>query len=204
VTESAEPGAREPAARESVVRGSAGRAPAAKPPVNWKRRILIIAIGVVLLVIGYFIAKAFLPRWWAQRIGSQVGGSFAGGIWWGLFYGVIFTLLPLVIAWQAIRRKWPVPVRIAVVVLALLVAAPNLMTLGIVLGTGSASHAAQRILDVDGPAFRGATLVGVIFAVLFAGFLLFLVESRRRRTIQLRKLQGDRRSQRPEAPPKPQ
>jgi hypothetical protein len=175
------------------------RAPAPKPPVNWKRRSLIIGVGIVLLVIAYFIAKAFLPRWWAQRIGSQVGGSFAGGIWWGLFYGVIFTLLPLLIAWQAIRRKWPMPARIAVVVLALIVAAPNLMTLGIVLGTGSASHAAQRILDVDGPAFRGATLVGVIFAVLFGAFLLFLMESRRRRTIQLRKLQGDQRRRDTEA-----
>ncbi len=160
------------------------------PPVNWKRRFIVGSVAVVLLVIGFFIVRAFLPRWWAQRVGSQVGRSFAGGIWWGLFYGIIFTLVPLLIAWQAVRRRWSIPTRIVIVAAALLVAAPNLMTLGIVLGSGNAAHAGQRILDVDAPAFRGASLIGAICAVGFACFLWFLVWSRRRRKIQIDKLKG--------------
>jgi hypothetical protein len=163
------------------------------PPVNWKRRFIIGGSGLVLLVIGFFIVRAFLPRWWAQRVGSQVGGSFAGGIWWGLFYGIIFTLVPLLIARQAVRKRWNIPVRIVIVAAALLVAAPNLMTLGIVLGSGSAAHAGQRILDVDAPAFRGASLIGAICAVAFGCFLLFLIWSRRRRKIQIDKLKGEAR-----------
>jgi hypothetical protein len=166
---------------------------APQPPVNWKRRIIIGAVAVVLLVLLFFFLRAFLPRWWAQRIRSQVGGSFAGGVWWGLFYGVIFTFVPLLIAWQAIRRRWSVPLRITVVVVALLFAAPNLMTLGIVLGAGNAAHAGQRILDVDAPAFRGASLIGAICGAAFAGFLIFVFWSRERRKIQIEELQSEAR-----------
>ena len=65
--------------------------------------------------------------------------------------------------------------------LAVLLAIPNLMTLGIVLGTGNAAHAGDRILDVEAPAFRGATLVGALIALGMVGFVGYLVVSRRER-----------------------
>ena len=49
------------------------------------------------------------------------------------------------------------------------------MTLGIVLGVGSGAHAGDRILDVEAPAFRGATLAGAILAALLAGYIWYLL-----------------------------
>ena len=65
--------------------------------------------------------------------------------------------------------------------LALLFALPNLMTLSIVLGGNSAAHAGQRIMDVEAPGFRGASLVGAIIAVLvFVGVVVLTMQYRRR------------------------
>jgi MFS family permease len=168
---------------------SAAHAIEARSP--WKRRIIFGLIGIVLLVLGYFFAAAFLPRWWAHRVGSQVGGSFASGVIWGLFYGVIFTAIPLLVARQAIRKRWRWQTRVGIVVAALVLATPNLMTLGIVFGGGSAAHAGERILDVEGPAFRWATFFGALGGVVVAGVVQYLVSSRRRRGREVKKLRNE-------------
>jgi len=147
---------------------------------NWSRRIGV-GIGVVVAVtlVG-LVGAAFLPRWWAQRIGDQVEGSITTGGFLGLFYGFVFTLLPLVLLWLAFRfpRSWRH--RGIAVVVAVLLAAPNLLTLGIVLGTGNGAHAGDRILDVEAPAFRGGTLAGALLASACLGGAWYLVRSRRR------------------------
>jgi uncharacterized membrane protein YccC len=73
---------------------------------------------------------------------------------------------------------------------AILLALPNLLTLGIVLGSGKAAHAGERTLDVDAPGFRGATLGAVIAAVI--AFLLweYLMYSRRRARDQVHRLRA--------------
>jgi MFS family permease len=165
----------------------------------WKRRVILGLIGMVLLIAGYFFSVSFFPRWWAQRVGSQVNKSFAAGVLWGLFYGVIFTVMPLLVARQAIRKRWRWQTRIGIVAAALVLALPNLLTLGIVTGTGSAAHAGQRILDVDAPAFRGATLFGVIGGAVLAGITQYLVTSRRRRGRELKELRSEVRRRDDEA-----
>ena len=167
----------------------------------WKRRVIFGLIGIVLLVAGYFFSVSFFPRWWAQRVGSQVNKSFAAGVLWGLFYGVIFTAIPLLVARQAIRKRWRWQTRIGIVAAALVLALPNLLTLGIVIGTGNAAHAGERILDVDAPAFRWATLFGVIGGVVVAGTIQYLVTSRRRRGRELRELRSEVRRRDDEAHP---
>lgn len=129
---------------------------------EWRNRGLVVLIGLALLVLLYFVAAAFLPRWWAQRVGDQVHGSFSAGILWGLFYGIVFSFFPLLLAWQIRRRPLPWQVRTGMVIVALLLAIPNLLTLSIVVGVSRAASAGDRILDVDAPAFRGATLAGAI------------------------------------------
>jgi hypothetical protein len=126
------------------------------------------------------LGAAFLPRWWAQRIGDQVGGSITTGGFLGLFYGFVFTLLPLVVLWFAIRFLHTWRKRAVAVGVAVLLAAPNLLTLGIVLGTGNAAHAGDRTLDVEAPAFRGGTLAGALLAGACVGGAWYLVGSRRR------------------------
>ncbi len=60
--------------------------------------------------------------------------------------------------------------QIVLLILGVLVVLPNLLTLSVVLGGNSAAHAGERIMDVDAPGFRGASLAGAIIGVvLFLG-----------------------------------
>jgi hypothetical protein len=147
---------------------------------NWSRRLGVGALLVGLLVVGGLIASATVPRWWAQRVGDQVNGSITQGVFVGLFYGFLFTLLPIAILALVLRWRRTWKWLAAGLLLALLAAAPNLMTLGIVLGTGNAAHAGDRTLDVEAPAFRGASLAGAILAVALVLFVVHLVLTRRR------------------------
>jgi len=156
---------------------------------NWSRRLLFAGIVIVVVLGGGLIASATIPRWWAQRIGDQVDGSIVAGTLIGLFYGFVFTALPLLVLAAVFRwRRTPRAIAVAVG-FAVILAIPNLMTLGIVLGTGNAAHAGERILDVEAPAFRGASLVGALIALAMTGFVFYLIVSReraRRRTADLR------------------
>ena len=147
---------------------------------NWSRRTIVAVCLLVGLAVVWLTGAAFLPRWWAQRIGDQVGGSITSGTNVGLFYGFVFTLVPLVLVWLAFRIFDSWRLRTAGILVALLVATPNLLTLGIVLGTGSGAHAGDRILDVEAPAFRGATLVGALIAFGCVAGAWYLLVSRRR------------------------
>jgi hypothetical protein len=89
-------------------------------------------------------------------------------------------VLPLVIAWFALRRLDSWKGRLLVLGVAVLLAAPNLLTLSIVLGVGSAAHAGDRTFDVEAPGFRASSLVGAIAAVLAFTMVAWLLRSRRR------------------------
>jgi hypothetical protein len=147
---------------------------------NWSRRLILAGAIVATVLLGGLIASATIPRWWAQRIGDQIDGSITQGVLVGLFYGFVFTALPLLVLAAVLRwrRTWRALTVGAAV--ALVLAAPNLMTLGIVLGTGNAAHAGERILDVEAPAFRGATLAGALLAVALVGLVAYLTVSRDR------------------------
>jgi MFS family permease len=161
-----------------------GRAPAPSSQggreVNWSRRIVIGGILLLVAVVLFFIGAAFLPRWWSHRIGDQVGGSTASGIGLGLFYGSVFTFIALVALWFAFRKRRPWKVWLLMLVGVVLLASPNLLTLGIVVGTGDAAHAGERTLDVEGPYFRASSLIGAIGAAVVFTVLLYVLSSRRR------------------------
>jgi hypothetical protein len=156
------------------------RSPASPPDVNWSRRIVVSLVVLGLFALLALFGAAFLPRWWAQRIGDQVQGSITTGVFVGLFYGFVFTLVPFALLWVAFRILESWKLRAAAVVVAVLIAAPNLLTLGIVLGGGNGAHAGDRTLDVEAPAFRGATLVGALLAIACVATAWYLVSSRRR------------------------
>lgn len=154
-----------------------------------KRLIGVVAVIVAVWLL-YLFLSAFLPRWWAQVIGNAVDGSFSAGAWWGLVVGAVFTAVPVLFLAQAVlpRRSWPL--RGAFVVLAALFAVPNLLTLGIVLGTSAASHAGERILDVDGPAFRGGSAWGAVLGGVVALTLVTMGVLYRRRGARLKELRS--------------
>jgi hypothetical protein len=166
--------------REASTRTLTSTAPIEPDRPNWRRRALWIGGGIVFVLVLGLIASATVPRWWAQQVGKQVDGSITTGVFVGLFYGFVFTLVPLVILVGVFlwRRTWRV-LAIALAV-AVILASPNLMTLGIVLGNGNAAHAGDRILDVEAPAFRGASLVGAAVAIVLVAYILHLRASRRR------------------------
>ena len=146
---------------------------------NWKRTAILAGVAVVLLVAGYFILGAFIPRWWSQRIGSAVHGSFTTGTVMGLCIGFTFTLVPLFVLTLALRPRTRWKLRIGWFVLAVILAAPNLASLTVVVGNGSGAHAGQRTMDVDAPAFRGASLTGVIVAAAIYLLVMFFILRRR-------------------------
>lgn len=157
---------------------------------NWKRRAILVGAGIVLLLIAYFILAAFLPRWWSLRVEELADRTFTKGILWGLLFGIVCTFAPLVFFWSAWSvRKGRAGKQLAIgsVVLAVVTAIPNLLTLTIVLGTSNAAHAGQRTLDTSAPGFRGATALGAIIAVVLVALLVFVVvrRNRRRRTVAL-------------------
>ena len=89
-------------------------------------------------------------------------------------------MLALAIAWFGLRRVHSWKGRLLVLGVALLIAAPNLLTLSIVLGVGNASHAGERTLDVEAPGFRASSLIGAVCASLALVALALLLRSRRR------------------------
>jgi hypothetical protein len=154
--------------------------------------VIVLAL-VVLGLIVVLVAVTALPRWWAQRVGDQVDGDLTNGLVIGFSYGFLATLLPLaVLALVArfFRRSWLawlVGIGVAVVL-----AAPNLLTLWIVVGAGSGAHAGDRTLDVIAPWFRGGMLFGVIAGLAVVVYVLFVVASRRRAREKVDRLRGER------------
>jgi MFS family permease len=163
---------------------------------DWKRRIVLALLVAGVVIVLTLTGEAFLPRWWAQRVGDQVQGSIVTGILVGLFYGFVFTLLPLALVWFAFEVFDSWRTRGIALALAVLLAAPNLLTLGIVLGRGNGPHAGDRVLDVEAPAFRGACLVGALLAVLALAVAWYLLASRRRAR---RRLEATRSTPEPQA-----
>lgn len=170
-------------------------APAPAPGQSPLKRRLLIGVGVLVgVVLLYYIGGATVPRWWAHRIGDQVDGSGTAGIALGLFYGFVFTFLPLMVLTFALVRRRSWRARAWLIGLAVLLALPNLFTLGIVLGTGSAAHAGERTLDVEAPYFRGATLVGAVIGALAVVGVRYLLLSRRRAKEREARLRGELRA----------
>lgn len=147
---------------------------------DWGRRAMWVGGGLVVLVIATLIASATVPRWWAHRVGAQVDGSITQGTLLGLVYGFVFTFLPIIVLVLILRWRRTWKTVILAVAVAVVLALPNLMTLSIVVGRGSAARAGDRVLDVEAPAFRGGTLVGAILAGLLLAFIAYLVVSRDR------------------------
>ncbi len=162
--------------------------PPAPARPDWGKRLLIGAVAVVVIVLSAFAASAIVPRWWSQRVADQVNGSLFAGFGLGLLYGLVFTLLPLVVLWYTFHRRRPWKLWVGGFILAMIVALPNLMTLAIVVGTGRAAHGAERTLDVEAPLFRGFGLVGALLAVVIFGFWRYQLFTRARARRQNKQL----------------
>lgn len=175
--------------------------PVATPPVaasaepfgdkvnRYARKFAIGLVFVGLAVITYFILANFLPQWWAQRIAERVSGRFSSGIWVGFTLGFASTLIPIICLILAVinRGKLKNIPTLGLVVLAVLTAIPNLLTLSIVFGRTDGAYRGQYILDVNGPGFRGAGVWGAILAAVVGAVVGYYIWRFRRRGQQLSK-----------------
>lgn len=173
---------------------------------GFQRKLVVGIVGVLALLLAWWIIAATVPRWWAQRMGNLIDGRLTFGTFVGIVVGLLFTAIPLVVLWIGwrVRRGWRGGAwkRLAVfTIAALLLASPNLATLAIVFGTRGAAHAGERILDVDGPGFRGGSLVGAVLGVVAVGAVMWLAASRRRNKAMASEYRRELRD-RP-APPSP-
>jgi hypothetical protein len=176
--------------------------PSAAPPAqgrSWKRWLAYTTIVVAIIVVGGWIGAAFIPRWWSQRVADQVNGSIWTGSTVGLVYGFLFTVLPLLVLVWAVRRGRSWKTWLVFAGAAIVLALPNLFTLGIVAGRGNAAHAGERTLDVEAPGFRNGTGVGAVLAALVLLGTWWLVRSRRRAHDELDRMRSEARetAQRP-------
>jgi hypothetical protein len=161
-------------------------------PAQWVKRAVLAIVVVCAAYIGFRISAAFFPRWWAQRVADLAQGEFVAGTIWGLFYGFVFTFVPLLLLVQVRRRFFNWTWRIVVAVVALLLAAPNWLTLSVVAGNSRAAHAGERIFDVDAPGFRAGTLIGVCVAAVLAILLTAASITTKRRKNEVKRLRGER------------
>lgn len=156
----------------------------------WIRRIVVGLVVIVVAFIGFQMLSAYAPRSWAQHIGRRVNGNMSDGIMWGLFYGAVFTFVSVLVAaisaFRWVNWAW----KAILIVLALAISIPNWLTLWVVVGTSRAAHAGERILDVDAPGFRAATVAGVAGGAILALAIVTTVAMSRRRKSQIRDLKG--------------
>lgn len=154
--------------------------------------LIIGAIALVLGVVLYMYVSTVLPVWWANTIGGQVDKNLASGVLLGLFYGFVFTFVPLLILWQIRRPRIRWPMKIVLIVIAVLVAGPNLITLGIHTGTNQAAHNAQRILGTEATWFGAWTAWGAIIAAIVFVVLVVSVWQYRRRGRRVKLLEAQK------------
>lgn len=159
---------------------------------RWVKRIVLVIVLLAVAYIGFRISAAFFPRWWAQRVADQVDGRVSRGTLWGLFYGFLFTLVPLLLLFEIRRKFFSWTWRGIVAVVAIVLAAPNWLTLSVVAGNSNAAHAGERIFDVDAPGFRAATLIGVVVGALLAITITGLTMRLKSRRHEVKRLRGER------------
>ncbi|MCO4262990.1 hypothetical protein NG697_08685 [Pseudarthrobacter sp. MDT3-26] len=177
------------------MRSHAQESPAKK--ANWAARIILVAVALVVLTIAYFALAAILPVWWANVIRNQVQGNLGAGILVGMFYGFVFTFVPLLVAWQATRKSVSWPWKLTILVAAAALASPNLLTAGIMFGSSQAAHNGQRILGTEATWFPLWTQISAIAAavIFVVGLILWRVWRQRGKKMKVLKKAGAERSQ---------
>ncbi|MEV4954325.1 hypothetical protein [Paenarthrobacter nitroguajacolicus] len=155
---------------------------------NWGVKIILILVAVLVAVAAYFILGAILPRWWSDVIAGQIRRDLGASVLVGMFYGFVFTFIPLLIAWQATRKAVSWPWKIAIVLVAVAIATPNLLTAGIVFGSTESAHAGQRTLSVDAGFFTTWTAISAVAAVVVFIAVTILWALWRRRGKQMKVL----------------
>ena len=158
------------------------------PP--WLVRTIFGASAVVVLVAGYLIASVTVPLMWANSIRDQIGGQLGNSIPLGMFYGFVFVFVPILIVWQARRKKFNKWVRVSFVVLGLLLTIPNLLTLGVLHGSSQSAIDARTIWANSANWFGTWSQVFMVVGVVCAVALIVLGRMWLRRGRKIREIKA--------------
>lgn len=142
--------------------------------LGWILRVIsVVACAAVATVVVSLTLGPPFARAWAQWVARHLGGDFETGVVVGFVTGLLGTAVTLFAALMsslAWRRRGGPALSLGVGAIAMLAVIPGAVNLSIAVGAaGSGVRAAGRILDVDGPAFRGAWIAGSV-----AGLLLYM------------------------------
>ncbi|PYI38560.1 hypothetical protein CVS30_09515 [Arthrobacter psychrolactophilus] len=160
-----------------------------KLPV-WLFRTILGAIIAVILVVGYLIASVTVPLYWAKSIGSQIGDQWGNSIPLGMFYGFVFSFIPVLVAWQAHHRKLNKWVRISLVVLGIILTIPNLLTLGVLFGTTQTAVNARAIWANSANWFGTWSKIFMVVGVVCAVVVIILSRMWLRRGRKIRAIKS--------------
>lgn len=160
-------------------------------PGRWVRRIVLALVVLVVAYLSYKLAAAFFPRWWAHRVAHQTDDRLTAGVMWGLFYGFVFTLLPVLVLGTAISKVFNWAGKIVLAVVAVALAAPNWLTLSVVAGSSNAAHDGQRIMSDSATGFRAASAWGAVAGVILGLVILVVVVRLRHRRHQVKGLKQE-------------
>ncbi|MCJ0948148.1 DUF4190 domain-containing protein [Rhodococcus erythropolis] len=142
--------------------------------LGWILRVIsvVACVAVATVVVSLTLGPPF-ARAWAQWVARHLCGDFETGVVVGFVTGLLgaaVTLFAALMSSLAWRRRGGPALSLGVGAIAMLAVIPGAVNLSIAVGAaGSGVRAAGRILDVDGPAFRGAWIAGSV-----AGLLLYM------------------------------
>jgi hypothetical protein len=160
-------------------------------PSRWVVRVVLILLAIAVGLIAWQVFKSAVPREWSHWVGAKVDESQLRGLAGGLGTGFVFTVVPLSLVFQIRRRFFSWAWRAIVVVVALVVATPNWLTLWVAVGTSDAARAARATLDVKAPWFQGASLAGAIAGALLVMLISGTSMVMKRRKNKVRELQAE-------------
>ncbi|MDJ0318200.1 MULTISPECIES: hypothetical protein [Arthrobacter] len=155
---------------------------------SWLFRTILGMGAAAVLVIVYFVASVTVPLMWANSIRDQIGGQLGNSIPLGMFYGFVFSFFPVVIAWQAHRRRLNKWVRVSLLALAVLLTIPNLLTLAVLFGNTKTAADARSIWANSANWFGTWSQLFMVVGVVCAVALVVLGRMWRRRGKRIREI----------------
>lgn len=132
-----------------------------------KHWAIIGGVGLVAI----FIVATVVPYQWGNLIANVVNRSWLAGIFTGVAIGFVSTFIPYWLLSTGWKKRESGSANIFLI-LGIIVALPNLITLWIVLrsnGTGNGSaDRADQLLNLGAPGFKFGSLIGAIAAAALA------------------------------------
>lgn len=160
----------------------------------WLLRTIVAVVAIVVLVLAYYIASVTVPLAWATSVRDQTGGKLGNAIPLGMFYGFVFSFVPVTVAWQARRRRLNKWVRVVVLVVAVLLTLPNLLTLAVLYGTTASAVDARSIWTTGGANWFGTwSQIFMVAGVVCAVAVIFLSRAWIRRGRKIRQIKAAER-----------